>query len=395
MLCHSKGGEFMKAEVFLYGRTEKHDYIDMFSPDWLAIDTDEYKEYRKTVSFIMKIRDILSEEKSQILRETVNSFVFYRGRSISMLCRFCHVSGVDQFGRPICSTEGFIVKNESLKDFWTHVPQMILQLSSAEKTYYDEYSSLYGEEEKPPHESRTAEINSDDDSCVPQKQFEKLKEAVSRARMPFSFAFGDKEKNLYDYSKSDDQVKLNIFFAADECTDIDFGPEEEKKEADLGEYKFWVDIKKSPQGRMRYRLVLANEPGADKKISGIPYVSYERESGSEIKISELYAMHETMYTYIAENETGNTQKKCIPFNSDIDTEYTGTPARLEYRPPAEQKRSLMQILKGIKLPDFTEHIVFRCGDEEKTLVSLCEIFYMSDDSTSRLVSFDKLMEAVN
>ena len=47
----------MELEVFLYGRTRTYDYFDMYIPSWLDNGSDEYREYRKTVSFIMKIRD--------------------------------------------------------------------------------------------------------------------------------------------------------------------------------------------------------------------------------------------------------------------------------------------------------------------------------------------------
>ena len=383
----------MELEVFLYGRTRTYDYFDMYIPSWLDNGSDEYREYRKTVSFIMKIRDILSEEKSEILNRTANSFVFYRGRKISMLCRFCHVCGKDEFDRPICSTEGFITKIDNLKEFWKQIPDMILHLSSSDKTYYNEYQLKHGDESKPVGEIRIDHLKSSYTASVPLTQYNALKKAVEKSSVPFSFAFGDEEKKLYDYSKEYDLVKINVFFTADECTEIPEEPEKQKKDADLGSMKIWIDIKKTVQGRLRYRLVLGEVPGADKKISKIPYVSYERECGLEIKLSELYKMHETLISYISENDIGNTQKKCIPYNSEIDAEYSEKNAFLEYRPPEEQKRSIFQILKGVKPPDFSEYLYLRNGEDEKLVNQISGIYYMSDEYDSRLTGYDEIMEA--
>ncbi|MBR6837866.1 MAG: hypothetical protein IKM72_17935, partial [Oscillospiraceae bacterium] len=112
----------MTADVFLYGRTRTYDYFDMYLPEWLGKDTEEYREYRKTVSFVMKIRDILPEDKVKILKNTGNSFMFIYGRSISLLCRFCHICGEDEFGRPISSTEGLVVRNSDAESFRKIIP---------------------------------------------------------------------------------------------------------------------------------------------------------------------------------------------------------------------------------------------------------------------------------
>ena len=77
----------MTADVFLYGRTKTYDYFDMYIPEWLGKDTEEYREYRKVVSFIMKIRDILPENRVKILENTKNTFCSVH----KFIClRVCH-----------------------------------------------------------------------------------------------------------------------------------------------------------------------------------------------------------------------------------------------------------------------------------------------------------------
>lgn len=383
----------MKYDVFLYGRTKKYDYFDMYVPSWLTYDTDEYLEYRRTVSFIMKIRDILPEEKSGVLRNTQNSFIFYRGLKINMLCRFCHASGEDEFGRPICSTEGFICKSNELKDFWISVPDMIAHMTAAEKTFYDEYASENGSSSKPPQLTRNEEISCAEETCVPSKQFEALKKAVAVSKQPFSFAFGTEKKEFYDYGSADDMVKINIFFAADECTEIPEEPEI-KSEADFGEFCVYVDIRKSSQNRLRYRLAVGSKPTADRKVKEIPYVSYERENGTEIKMHDLFAMYEAVKMYISEHGIGQTQRKCIPFNSDIDCKYTGKNARIEYMPSPAPKKNILNMLKGVKNPDFIEYTSLKCENRDEKITELFEIYSVPDDTEARLINYDKIMEEV-
>ena len=148
----------MKLDVFLYGRTITHDYFDMYLPPWLKTDTDEYREYRKTISHIMKIRDNLHENEMDILKETADSFIFYKGRKTSMLCTFCHITGYDQFDRPICSAEGFIFRQDELNSLWKYIPDMIAYLYGTEETYYKKYISLHGEETRPETENHTENI---------------------------------------------------------------------------------------------------------------------------------------------------------------------------------------------------------------------------------------------
>lgn len=378
----------MLADVFLYGRTKTHDYFDMYIPSWMKSDSEEYREYRKTVSYIMKIRDILPENKLGILERTSDSFIFYRGRSISMLAGFCHICGSDEFGRPICSTGGFIFRNEDLKNLWKLIPDMICMLSDSGIDLYRDYSEKYGGESKPESVNRSEEILPGKYPSVSLGQFAEMKDAVNRAPSPFSFAYGPEEKSLYDYSSSD--VKISVFFASDECTELTFD-EPEEKTADTSGLVSYAEIRKSPQGRLRYRIVMCSEE--DNRVL---YESYEREAGSEIKLSELFRMYSSVCRYLAEHGTGKDQvRKCIPFDSDTDDEYTGNEIRLEYRPPAEQKRSLIQMIKGVKLPDFSEYIFVRKTDSEDRLKDNFEIRAAADDSTARLVSYEKLMEAAD
>ena len=52
----------------------------------------------------------------------------------------------------------------------------------------------------------------------------------------------------------------------------------------------------------------------------------------------------------------------------------------------------MQIIKGEKLPDFTEYIVLRLDDGDRKLADITPVIKLSDDSSSRLVSYETLME---
>ena len=228
----------MKLDVFLYGRTITHDYFDMYLPPWLKTDTDEYREYRKTISHIMKIRDNLHENEMDILKETADSFIFYKGRKTSMLCTFCHITGYDQFDRPICSAEGFIFRQDELNNLWKYIPDMIAYLSGTEETYYKKYISLHGEETRPETENHTENIIFENIAEPELEQFKKLKEAVQNCSRPFSFAYGRFGRKLYDYSPDDAQNRTDVFFVSDECTDIKYDEVSVKKESNLGEMKF-------------------------------------------------------------------------------------------------------------------------------------------------------------
>ncbi len=381
----------MKLDVFLYGRTITHDYFDMYLPPWLKTDTDEYREYRKTISHIMKIRDNLHENEMDILKETADSFIFYKGRKTSMLCTFCHITGYDQFDRPICSAEGFIFRQDELNSLWKYIPDMIAYLSGTEETYYKKYISLHGEETRPETENHTENIIFENIAEPELEQFKKLKEAVQNCSRPFSFAYGRFGRKLYDYSPDDAQNRTDVFFVSDECTDIKYDEVSVKKEANLGEMKFYAEIKKSSRERIRYKAVLCDESGEK-----VYYESYEKEAGAEIKISEIFRMAETVREYIAEHgKDENALRKCVPFSSDSDFIYEGRKAVIEYRPPAEQKRSLLQIIKGVKTPDFSEYLFLRSEENDKKLAEICKISASQSDPDVRLVSYSDLMEGIS
>lgn len=383
----------MFADVFLYGRTRTYDYFDMYIPSWLSAGTDEYSEYRKTVSFIMKIRDILPENQLHILENTADSFFFVRGRKISMLCRFCHVCGRDEFDRPICSTEGFAVRNENLAEFWKLVPDITAKLSSAEKTYYEIYTEKNGSETKPQSEFRNEEITPGAYSPVKSGQFDELRNAVTKTSRPFSFAFGKYEKSLYSYAAGDDP-EIRAYFVSDECTEIS-DESETRSEADLGGLDVYAVIVKTPQGKLKYRVALCR---SDSTLTpgSIAYESYEREAGTEIKLSEIFRMYSSVNEYLAEHGTDEkSMRKCIPYSSETEAEYTGSSRVLEYSPPQTQKRSILQILKGDRGPDFTEYISLKTENGDVKLSEISGILKMQDDSSVRLVSYEKLMEAAD
>lgn len=383
----------MKADIFLYGRTATHDYLDMYIPSWLQTDSAEYREYRKAVSFIMKIRDILPESRFNVLEKTGDSFMFIQGSSVSMLCRFCHICGSDQFGRPVCSTEGFIVKNESLREFWKLIPDAV-SFMTAGSTYYAQYMEKCTDESRPVPESRTESVEAGMVSYPSTGQFAELKNAADKCSRPFSFAYGNGEKSLYSYGTPEDSVSINAFFCADECTEIPDEPEiTTEAEADFGCLVPFVMITRTQQGRLKYKTVLVRDDSVKSRDS-IAYESYERETGTEIKVSELFRMHAALSEYISRNGADEkTKRKAVPFSSDTDAEYTGKITLMEYCPPAQQKRSFMQMIRGEKLPCFAEGISLKTEDGGKKLSDISEIMVLSDDSSSVLVSYEKIMEA--
>ncbi|WP_044973549.1 hypothetical protein [Ruminococcus sp. HUN007] len=382
----------MNADVFLYGRTRTHDYFDMYLPEWLESYTEEYREYRKTVSFIMKIRDVLPEDRVNVLENTADSFMFISGRRISMLCRFCHICGEDEFGRPICSTEGFVVKSSDTEDLRKIIPDALAMMSGASRTCYDQYISDYGWEAKPDPVSLKADIVPGK-YVFPQKEwFRTMKASLERTSRTFSFVCGDQQKSLYDYSSENDEVKINVFFAEDECTEIPADPEPENTGADFGTLVPYAGITKTTEGRLKYRFMLCrpdNSPGT----GSIAYESYERETGSEIKLEELFRMYQSVCEYLARNGTDEkSRRKAVPYGSELTAEFSGKKLILEYHPPKEQKRSFMQIIKGEKLPDFTEYIFLREGEEERKLSDITPAVKLSDDRASVMFLYSELME---
>lgn len=382
----------MTADVFLYGRTRTYDYFDMYIPEWLGKDTEEYREYRKTVSYIMKIRDILPEDKVKILRNTANSFMFIYGRRISMLCRFCHICGEDEFGRPISSTEGFVVRNNDVESLRKILPDVIAMMSGADKTYYDLYNEKNGSEPKPQSETLVADVIPGKYLFPDNPQFKAMKKALGGTKNIFSFVYGDMEKSLYDYSSSEDEVKIDVFFASDECTEVPEDPPEEEGSADFGSLVTYAGITKTSEGRLKYRVVVCR-PDSVLNTGNIAYESYEREAGSEIKLEEIFNMYHSVCDYLSRNGTDEkSRRKAVPYGSESDAEFTGKKLKLEYAPPQNQKRSFMQIIKGEKLPDFTEYIFLRSEEGDRKLADITPVIKLSDDSSSRLVSYEALME---
>lgn len=380
----------MKADVFLYGRTEKHDYYDMYLPEWLTSASEEYREYRKTVSFIMKIRDVLPENRIDILRKTAGSFMFLKGRRISLLCRFCHICGTDEFGRPVFSTEGYIVPASETDALKKLIPDIIAEMSSDDKTFYDRYMSENQDDSKLQSISLSTEITPGGYPYPDSPQFEKLKSALEKSSSAFSFAYGSFEKKLYDYSDRDDNIKINAFFVKDECTE--FAEETEEKYADFGNLLTFAEFIRTPQGRVKYKVVLCRDDST-KNRGSIAYESYERESGAEIKLSELYMMYESVKDYLLRNGTDEEMlHRTVPYSSDTTAEYTGKNIILEYRPPAQHKRSLIQVLKGEKLPFFAEYIFIKSENGDVKLSEITDIITFSDDSAAALVSYDRIME---
>ena len=381
----------MTADVFLYGRTRTYDYFDMYLPEWLGKDTEEYREYRKTVSYIMKIRDILPEDKVKILKNTGNSFMFIYGRSISLLCRFCHICGEDEFGRPISSTEGLVVRNSDAESFRKIIPDAIAMLSGAEKTYYEKYNEKNGSESKPQPEALKADITPGKYVFPDNTQFKAMKKSLDGTKSIFSFVYGDMEKSLYDYSSSGDEVNIGVFFASDECTEVPEDPPEDEN-ADFGTLVTYAGITRTGEGRLKYRVVVCR-PDAVLSTGNIAYESYEREAGSEIKLEEIFNMYQSVCDYLSRNGTDEkSRRKAVPYGSECDVKFTGNKLKLEYAPPQNQKRSFMQIIKGEKLPDFTEYIFLRSEEGDRKLADITPVIKLSDDSSSRLVSYESLME---
>ena len=310
----------MEFDVFLYGRTKTYDYCDMYMPSWLTVDSEEYNDYRKIISHLFRIRDILNESESKILEMTADSFYFYKTQNISILCRCCHTVGKDEYGRTICSTEGFVCKNENEKDFWYHVPDMIIDLISGEKTFYDDYIDKYYDTSKPPQIVLSknidnaikfvSEANYSDNTelCIRraniQNQFKSLICGMRKRIMPFNFVIGKHEKRIYEYQHPKTVPDIEMFFANDECTELSDNLSWNHKykslslENKVSNYHVYLDIKKSLQEKIRYRLVTGNKPDSENVVTDVPFVTYEVESDTAINISELINMYETMREYL-------------------------------------------------------------------------------------------------
>ncbi len=310
----------MEFDVFLYGRTKTYDYYDMYMPSWLMVDSEEYNDYRKIISHLFRVRDILNESESEILEMTSDSFCFYKTNKISILCRCCHIVGEDEYGRTICSTEGFVCKNENEKDFWTYVPDMIINLLSAEKTFYSDYMDKHHDISKPPQIVRRENIENvidflseekysdNTEICIEraniQDQFKSLISAMRKRVMPFNFAIGKHEKKIYEYQHPKTVPDIQMFFVGDECSEVSDSLSWTNNykalslDNKVSNYHIYLDIKKSMHEKIRYRLVAGNKPDSGNTVTDVPFVSYEIEKETAVNISELITMYETMREYL-------------------------------------------------------------------------------------------------
>lgn len=309
----------MKCDVFLYSRTRTYDYTDMYMPSWFTNNPEMYSEYRKIVSHIFKIRDMIPESSYGLLQNTSNNFVFIRGSKISMLCRFCHIVGVDEFKRPICSTEGYICQNDDLKEFWLSIPDMIINLLG-EDLYYNQYMAKNAASPKPVQMNYVTEIRhfidtystfriDDDikeflDSRYILYQYEIMLKTIQTVGEPFNFAIGTENRELYCYKPSVDVPLLERVFCSSFCPEPNINDSWTKKytptkiNIDPKKYNLYLELKKSDQNRLRYRLLVASEPQQENLILDIPFVTYEQETGTEIKFSEILKMYKTAKIFI-------------------------------------------------------------------------------------------------
>lgn len=326
----------MKPDVFLYSRTKTHDYIDMYIPSWLSNQSEAYNDYRKIISHVFKVRDILPESKCDILNSTADSFMFFKTNNICMLCRFCHIVGEDEFGRAIFSTEGFLCKAEDLIDFWYRIPDLLEYMIMSEEKIYDDYIARIENEPKPV--TMTTEIDvpeklnpmirlelSKDENYVMSikgilNQFQNFMCSASQKAVPFSFVLGTDDKELYNYEADPQLPPFEMYFTRNKCSTV---PENEdwrksfvpaKINTEAKKYYTFVELKKSEQGKLRYRMVVAREPKQEKTLTAVPFVSYEQESGgSEVSFYELVRMYETLSESISESGYEKSQKEPYVF----------------------------------------------------------------------------------
>lgn len=288
-------------------------------PSWFTNNPEMYSEYRKIISHIFKVRDMIPESNYGLLQNTANNFVFIRGSKISMLCRFCHIVGTDEFKRPICSTEGYICQNSNLKEFWIHIPDMILNLLG-EELYYNQYMNKNAGNPKPVQMNYVTEIRhfidtystvkiDDDikeflDSKNMLYQYEIFLKTVQIAGIPFNFALGTETRELYCYQPSPDVPLLERVFCSSFCPEPTQNDGWKKKytptkiNIDPKKYYIYLELRKSDQNRLRYRLLVAAEPHHENLILDIPFVSYEQETGTEIRFSEILKMYRTVKIFI-------------------------------------------------------------------------------------------------
>ena len=302
----------MNFEIFLYGRTRTHDYTDMHIPSWLTYSSKYYSEFRKIISHIFNIRDSVSEEQSDLLNDTGNCFTCYIGHEICILCRCCSISGEDEFGRSIFSTEGFICRSDDQKLFWNNIQNMIAFLLTRQKKFYDEYIEKFDESQKPVASEKFQVIKKYsetelDDIMVSagiKKQFTALQSAVSYRILPFGFVIGKQNKAIFTYPCSNELINDQIYFTDDFCTENskdEFWKNKYKAlniKSESKKYFTYLDISYSPQNRLRYRFVIGNQPDTKNIVSDIPFVSYEQEEGITINLNDLNTLFLTVSTYV-------------------------------------------------------------------------------------------------
>lgn len=304
----------MNFDIFLYGRTKTHDYTDMYIPSWLTYTSKYYGEFRKIISHVFNIRDSVPEDKSYLLNDTVNCFTCYFGHDICILCRCCSITGEDEFGRSIFSTEGFVCRIDDQKNFWDNILNMIAFLITRQKTFYNEYIEKYNEEQKPMAEERSeyiekyskTDLNDIMISAGIQRQFCALEKVISHRILPFGFIIGKQNKSLFCYPRPKELITDESFFTDDFCTEISddvfwktkYTPLNIKSETK--KYFTYLDIRCTPQNRLRYRLIIGNQPDSENNVSDVPFVSYETEEGISIDKDKLDILFRTVRTYITD-----------------------------------------------------------------------------------------------
>ncbi len=325
----------MKLDVFLYSRTKTHDYTDMYIPSWLTYESEAYNDYRKIISYIFKIREVLPENKCDVLNSTADSFIFYKTNNICMLCRCCHKVGEDEFGRAIFSTEGFLCKGDKLIDFWYMIPDALKYMLMTEEKIYDEYLVHTENEPKPPKLSKEIEFPGELNPMISLRldgdtkyvfsikgilnQFETYMSSAQKKIVPFSFVLGTEDKELYNYPVDSGMTEVEMYFTRNKCTEV---PESEdwrktfvpaKINAEAKKYFTFLELKKSSQNKIRYRLVVAREPKQEKTLTAVPFVSYEEESGgTEVRLSDVVKMYETIrQTIIDEGYERSTKERYV------------------------------------------------------------------------------------
>ncbi|MDO5560790.1 MAG: hypothetical protein Q4F95_14515 [Oscillospiraceae bacterium] len=313
----------MEYDIFLYGRTRTRDYYDMYIPKWLTPQSDGYKDYRKIISHIFKIRDSIPEKSSGILKKTADSFYFYIFDDFCILCRCCYIASEDEYGRSICSTEGFICRKCDLKSFWLMIPDMILTMLNMSKTYYQSYmDGVTGSGKLPSincyeNIEQTVNILSSDPvsakaenlmtDCSIKIQLMGLIHAMCERIVPFTFVVGSQDKKLYSYSSQYSVPEMSMFFTFDEMTSVtefntwksDYKPFRSsyavENEHD-SRIRIYLVLSRIGSGRFHYRLAAGSS--SDDNTVKPEYLSYEGEFERSVNISCLKDMYRAVRGYL-------------------------------------------------------------------------------------------------